>query len=171
LEDLVLVNSNDEPIGSMEKMEVHQKGLLHRAFSVFIFNGKGEMLLQQRADNKYHSPGLWTNACCSHPVITDTNLQATAARRLHEEMGFTTALSKAFTFIYKTEFDNGLTEHEFDHVFTGTYEGDIKPDDREVKDYCFMTMDAIRGAVASHPQKYTSWFKIAFPTLEEYLAK
>jgi len=154
----------------MEKMEVHQKGLLHRAFSIFIFNDKGEMLLQQRADNKYHSAGLWTNACCSHPQASDDDVETAALRRLEEEMGFTTPLSKAFTFIYKTEFDNGLTEHEFDHVFIGEYDGDIQPDPREAKDFCFMTMDAIRDAIASHPQKYTSWFKIAFPKLEEYLA-
>jgi isopentenyl-diphosphate delta-isomerase len=164
------VNANDEAIGSMEKMEVHQKGLLHRAFSIFIFNDKGEMLLQQRADNKYHSAGLWTNACCSHPQASDDDVETAAVRRLEEEMGFTTQLSKAFTFIYKTEFDNGLTEHEFDHVFIGKYDGGIQPDPREVKDFCFMTMDAIRDAIASHPQKYTSWFKIAFPKLEEYLA-
>ncbi|WP_255153886.1 isopentenyl-diphosphate Delta-isomerase [Ferruginibacter sp. HRS2-29] len=168
--DLILVNANDEAIGFMEKMEVHQKGLLHRAFSIFIFNSKGEMLLQQRADNKYHSAGLWTNACCSHPQASDTNIEAAVVRRLHEEMGFTTKLTRAFTFTYKTEFDNGLTEHELDHVYTGMYDGDIHPDAREVKDYCFMTFEAIRDAITSHPQKYTSWFKIAFPKLEEYLA-
>lgn len=128
------------------------------------------MLLQQRADNKYHSAGLWTNACCSHPLTGENNIAIAAAKRLHEEMGFTTSLTKAFTFVYKTEFENGLTEHEFDHVFTGTYDGPIQPDDREAKDYCFMTMDAIRNAIASHPQKYTSWFKIAFPKMEDYLA-
>ena len=163
------MNEKDEAIGTMEKMEVHQKGLLHRAFSVFIFNTKGEMLLQQRADNKYHSAGLWTNACCSHP-LKDEAVQQAALRRLQEEMGFTTNVAPAFTFIYKTDFDNGLTEHEYDHVFTGVYEGDIVPDVREVKDYCYMTMDAIKTAIASHPQKYTSWFKIAFPKMEEYLA-
>ena len=169
MSELVLVNEMDEAVGTMEKMEVHQKGLLHRAFSVFIFNDKGEMLLQQRADNKYHSAGLWTNACCSHP-LQDEIVQQAAQKRLQEEMGFTTIITAAFTFIYKTDFDNGLTEHEYDHVFTGIYEGDIAPDPREVKDYCYMTMDAIKTAIASHPQKYTSWFKIAFPKMEEYLA-
>lgn len=164
------MNANDEAIGFMEKMEVHQKGLLHRAFSIFIFNAKGEMLLQQRADNKYHSAGLWTNACCSHPQASDDDMEAAAVRRLQEEMGFATKITKAFSFTYKTEFDNGLTEHELDHVYTGVYDGDIHPDPHEAKDFCFMTMDAIRDAIASHPKKYTSWFKIAFPKLEEYLA-
>src|SRR5258708_5798594 len=122
----------------MEKLEVHQKGLLHRAFSIFIFNRKGEMLLQQRALNKYHNGGLWTNACCSHPAPGEKTLTA-ATRRLKEEMGFTTALEKAFDFTYKVSFENGLTENEFDHVFTGRYEGSIEPNPDEVKDYCFKT--------------------------------
>ena len=109
----------------MEKMEAHKKGLLHRAFSVFIFNGKGEMLLQQRALNKYHSGGLWTNACCSHPMPGEKTEDA-ADRRLKEELGFETPLEKIFDFVYKAEFDNGLTEYEFDHVFAGEYEGEIK---------------------------------------------
>lgn len=166
---LVLVNERDEAIGTMEKMEVHKKGLLHRAFSVFIFNGKGEMLLQQRAAGKYHSAGLWTNACCSHPG-KDQDVSFAAAHRLQEEMGFRTILEKAFEFTYRASFDNGLTEHEYDHVFTGVYEGSIMPDAKEVMDYCFMSMDAIRASIESHPQKYTSWFKIAFPKMERYLA-
>lgn len=166
---LVLVNEADEAIGTMEKMEVHQKGLLHRAFSVFIFNKKGEMLLQQRADNKYHSPGLWTNACCSHPLMNEAVKDA-AVKRLKEELGFTTELTKAFSFTYRAEFDNGLTEHEFDHVFLGTWQGDISPDPREVKDHCYMTMEAIATSMAMQPQRYTSWFKIAFPKMLDYLA-
>ena len=118
--NVILVDENDAPIGIMEKIEVHQKALLHRAFSVFIFNSKGEMLLQKRANNKYHSPGLWTNACCSHPSPGQDTLEA-ATKRLQEEMGFTTAIEKVFDFIYKAPFDNGLTEYEFDHVFIGTY--------------------------------------------------
>lgn len=165
----MLVDENDREIGKMEKLEVHQKGLLHRAFSVFIFNSKGEMLLQQRADSKYHSSGLWTNACCSHPGSGE-NIVQSATKRLQEEMGFTTALTEAFSFIYRTEFDNGLTEYEFDHVFIGHYHSVIVPDDREVKDYCYMTVDTIEAALISHPQRYTSWFKIAFPKMREYLA-
>lgn len=165
----MLVDEDDREIGKMEKLEVHEKGLLHRAFSVFIFNAKGEMLLQQRADSKYHSSGLWTNACCSHPGSGE-NIVQSAIKRLQEEMGFTTSLNEAFSFVYRTEFDNGLTEHEFDHVLIGYYHSTIVPDDREVKDYCYMTIEAIEAALTSHPQKYTSWFKIAFPRMQEYLA-
>ena len=129
MEQVILVNEQDEQTGVMEKMEAHQKALLHRAFSVFIFNDKGELLLQQRASDKYHSGGLWTNTCCSHPNPDEETITA-AQRRLKEEMGFTTKLSKAFDFIYKSEFSNGLTEHEFDHVFTGYYNGEIHPDEK-----------------------------------------
>lgn len=166
--EVILVNENDEAVGTMEKMEAHRKALLHRAFSVFIFNQRGEMLLQQRALNKYHSGGLWTNACCSHPMPGEDTLLA-AERRLQDEMGFGVPLKKAFHFTYKSEFDNGLTEHEFDHVFFGTYEDEIKPNPDEVKDYCFKTMEEIKLTLASHPLKYTTWFLIAFPMVEKYL--
>lgn len=166
--DIILVDENDVQTGVMEKMEVHQKALLHRAFSVFIFNTKGEMLLQRRAEKKYHSAGLWTNACCSHPKPGEQTLAA-AERRLFEELGFSTRLNKAFEFIYIAPFDNGLTEHEFDHVFTGTYDGEVFPSTEEVSDYCFMTLPEIRNSLQSHPQKYTEWFKIAFPKMEAYL--
>src|SRR5215468_430433 len=116
MEQVILVNELDEEIGTMEKLSAHEQGVLHRAISVFIFNEKGEMLLQQRASRKYHSGGLWTNACCSHPHPGEAT-HAAALRRLKEEMGFETSLKKAFDFVYKTSFDNGLTEHEFDHVF------------------------------------------------------
>ncbi len=168
MQDLILVNEQDEPIGQMSKLEVHQKGLLHRAFSIFIFNSKGEMLLQQRALKKYHSPGLWSNACCSHPVVGE-NTGFAASKRLGEEMGFSASIEEVFSFTYKTEFDNGLTEHEFDHVFAGEYEGDIVPNAEEVMDYCYMTMESIENSLASHPQKYTSWFTIAFPKIKEYI--
>lgn len=169
MDKLILVDESDMPIGTIEKMEAHRKALLHRAFSVFIFNTKGEMLLQQRALDKYHSGSLWTNACCSHPY-DGQQTQAAAEKRLQEEMGFTTTLTKVFDFIYKAPFDNGLTEHEFDHVFTGTYDGAIVPDKSEVEDFCFMSMDAIKESLQLHPQKYTVWFKIAFPKMESYLA-
>jgi isopentenyl-diphosphate Delta-isomerase len=165
-----LVDEYDVPTGTIEKMEAHQKALLHRAFSVFIFNSKGQMLLQQRALNKYHSGGLWANACCSHPYVGQQTLAA-AEKRLQEEMGFTTTLTKAFSFIYKAPFDNGLTEHEYDHVFTGIYNGTIVPDKTEVKDFCFMDMALIKAALQSQPEKYTVWFKIAFPKMEDYLAE
>ncbi|MBS1753715.1 MAG: isopentenyl-diphosphate Delta-isomerase [Ferruginibacter sp.] len=166
--DVILVDEQDVQTGTMEKMEVHQKALLHRAFSIFIFNSKGEMLLHKRADKKYHSPGLWTNACCSHPAPGQETLAA-AQKRLQEEMGFCVSLKKAFDFIYKAQFDNGLTEHEFDHVFIGNYNGTILPNAEEVSDYCFKTITEIRDSIQSHPQKYTEWFKIAFPKMETYL--
>lgn len=166
--DVILVDENDVQTGTMEKMEVHQKALLHRAFSIFIYNDKGEMLLHKRADKKYHSPGLWTNACCSHPKPGEETLAA-AETRLQEEMGFHVSLKKAFDFIYKAPFDNGLTEHEFDHVYIGVYNGDIKPNTEEVSDYCFKSIEEIKNSIQSHPQKYTEWFKIAFPKMEAYL--
>jgi isopentenyl-diphosphate delta-isomerase len=169
LQEVILVNGQDEQTGVMEKMEAHQKGLLHRAFSIFIFNSRGEMLLQQRASSKYHSPDLWTNACCSHPQPGESTEQA-ATRRLREELGFETKLSGIFSFTYRAVFENGLTEHEFDHVLIGTYNGQVFPNADEVKDYCFMKPEKIRESLSSHPHKYTEWFKIAFPKLEEYLA-
>jgi isopentenyl-diphosphate Delta-isomerase len=166
---LILVNEQDVPTGTAEKMEAHEKALLHRAFSVFIFNSKGEMLLQRRALKKYHSGGLWTNACCSHPYDgQDTKLAA--EKRLQEEMGFTVELTKAFEFTYKAPFDNGLTEHEYDHVFIAAYDGDIIPNTDEVMDFCYMSMHDIDASLASHPHKYTEWFKIAFPKIQQYLA-
>lgn len=169
MQEVILVNGQDEQTGVMEKMEAHQKGLLHRAFSIFIFNSRGEMLLQQRASSKYHSPDLWTNACCSHPQPGESTEQA-ATRRLREELGFETKLSGIFSFTYRAVFENGLTEHEFDHVLIGTYNGLVFPNADEVKDYCFMKPEKIRESLSSHPHKYTEWFKIAFPKLEEYLA-
>jgi isopentenyl-diphosphate delta-isomerase len=165
--EVILVNEADEVVGTMEKMEAHRKGILHRAFSVFIFNTKGEMLLQQRAQNKYHSAGLWTNACCSHPAPGEPTQEA-AERRLQEEMGFITPLQKVFEFTYKTEFENGLTEYEFDHVFAGTWDGIIAPQKDEVNDYCFKTLDEIQSSLLSHPQKYTAWFPLAFTRIEQW---
>ncbi|HEY9363172.1 MAG TPA: isopentenyl-diphosphate Delta-isomerase [Chitinophagaceae bacterium] len=164
---VILVNEKDEALGSMEKMEAHRKGLLHRAFSVFIFNDKNEMLLQQRAMNKYHSAGLWTNACCSHPLPGESTADA-AGRRLQEEMGFTTPLTKLFDFIYRADFENGLTEHEFDHVFTGEYNGDIHANKEEVTDYCFKPMEEIKQLLTLQPQLFTAWFALAFPRVENY---
>ncbi|MBI1779882.1 MAG: isopentenyl-diphosphate Delta-isomerase [Sphingobacteriales bacterium] len=166
--EVILVNELDEQVGTMEKMEAHEKAILHRAFSVFIFNSKGEMLLQQRAIKKYHSGGLWTNACCSHPLPGEETIAA-AKRRLNEELGFTTDLKKAFQFTYKAPFDNGLTEHEYDHVFTGKYEGSINPDKEEVSDYCYKPMEEIEETLQSHPKKYTVWFHIAFPQLKQWM--
>jgi len=167
---VILVDKNDVQIGTMEKMEAHKRGLLHRAFSIFIFNSNGEFLLQQRAPNKYHNGGLWTNTCCSHPLPGENVLKA-AYRRLSEEMGFTTSLSPAFNFIYNATFDNGLTEHEFDHVFTGIYEGEIKADKTEVSDYCYKKLKDIDDSLQTHPQKYTEWFKIALPQIKLFHEK
>ncbi len=164
---MILVDENDRPIGLMEKMEAHRKGLLHRAFSVFVFNNEGAFLLQQRSASKYHSPGLWTNTCCSHPLPGEDVLQA-ASRRLSEEMGFTTNLSHAFSFLYRATFDNELTEHEYDHVFTGIYDGKIEPDKNEVNDYCYKNIKDIEENLRSNPREYTEWFRLAFPQIKQF---
>ena len=166
-EQVILVDEKDKPVGVAEKMEAHRKGLLHRAFSVFIFNSRGEMLLQQRAMNKYHSGGLWTNACCSHPKPGE-EIKAAAERRLKEELGFDTSLEKIFDFVYKTDFENGLTEFEFDHVFTGEHDGEIIPDREEASDYCYKEVTEISQSLKTHPQKYTTWFHHAFPGIEQW---
>jgi isopentenyl-diphosphate Delta-isomerase len=163
--EVIVVNSKDEPIGTMDKMEVHQKGILHRAFSVFILNNDEEMLLQQRAEGKYHSAGLWTNACCSHPYPGE-GIAAAAHRRLREEMGFDCQLVKLYDFIYKEEMRNGLIEHEFDHVFLGIYNGSIDHAREEVRDYGYLSFSGIRQLLKEQPERFTTWFKIAFPEVE-----
>ncbi len=164
---VILVNEEDEPLGTMEKLEAHRKALLHRAISVFIFNQRGEMLLQQRALGKYHCGGLWTNTCCSHPAPGEETHDA-AIRRLQEEMGFITAIEKIFSFVYRSEFENGITEYEYDHVFAGVYEGTIAPDPHEVKDFCYKSLTEIETSLTSHPDKYTVWFHIAFPKVKQW---
>ena len=160
-EEVILVNELDEAQGLMEKMEAHQKGLLHRAFSVFVINDANELLLQQRAFSKYHSGGLWTNTCCSHPRQSETTLAA-AHRRLQEEMGFDCALEKLTEFIYKAELDKGLTEHEYDHVFIGKWQGspDLNPD--EVAAFKWMDVDEVEADINANPDNYTVWFKIIY---------
>ena len=169
-EEVILVNEKDEEVGRMEKFEAHRKALLHRAFSVFIFNRKGEMLLQKRVDSKYHSGGLWSNACCSHPNPGEEIMDA-ALRRLKEELGFQVPLKKIFEFTYKAEFENGLSEHEFDHVFASEYNGLISANPEEISDYCYKDIFEIKESLNSHPQKYTVWFHLAFPKIEEWLAE
>jgi isopentenyl-diphosphate delta-isomerase len=169
-EEVILVDENDNVIGSMEKMEAHLKGVMHRAFSVFIFNSSGEMLLQQRATGKYHSAGLWSNACCSHPYPGE-DIEMAAQRRLNEEMGFKTSLEKLFDFVYKASFGNELTENEFDHVFVGRYEGKININPREVNDYSFKSVKAIKQELKEKPETYTAWFHIAFPKIENWWKK
>ncbi len=163
-EEVILVDAFDNAIGAMEKMEAHQKGLLHRAFSVFIFNDKGEILLQQRALNKYHSAGLWTNTCCSHPRPNENTLSA-AKRRLKEEMGIEANLVHKTHFIYKTVFDNNLTEYEYDHIFYGNTHQTPKANSLEVAGFKWLSPQAIKEDIALNPEKYTSWFKIAIEKL------
>lgn len=167
MEQVVLVNEQDMEIGLMEKMEAHEKALLHRAFSVFVFNDAGELLLQQRALGKYHSGGLWTNTCCSHPRPNESVADA-AARRLMEEMGFVTPLEKVLDFIYQAEFSNGLTEHEFDHVFIGHYTGTIAPDPNEVHAYEYRTMESIQASLDAKEGLFTAWFEIIFPKMMDW---
>ena len=167
-EKVILVDTNDNQIGVMPKMEAHKKALLHRAFSVFILNQNGELLLQQRALHKYHSPGLWTNTCCSHQREGETNIFA-GKRRLKEEMGFNTSLKELFSFIYKAPFDNGLTEHELDHVLLGYYEDipDVNPE--EVQSWKWMNLKQIAFAIKANPKDYTVWFKIIFDRFYNYI--
>ena len=159
MERVILVDENDNPLGTMEKMEAHEVGVLHRAFSVFIFNSNGEMLLQQRAFSKYHSGGLWTNTCCSHPREGEITIEA-AHRRLQEEMGFDCEIEKAFDFIYKKELDKGLIEHEFDHVFTGEFGGEFRFNPNEVNAVVYKPVQEVLEGVAQNPENYTEWFKI-----------
>lgn len=167
LEEVILVDTLDNEMGAMEKMEAHQKGLLHRAFSVFLFDKQGNMLLQKRAMCKYHSPGLWTNTCCSHPRPGE-NVHEAAKRRLMEEMGIDCKTEYAFNFIYHASLDQGLTEHELDHVFVGIYDGIISPNANEVSDYLYESMEEIKHKVKNAPEQFTVWFNIAFPKVLEW---
>ena len=168
-EKVILVDENDRQIGLMEKIEAHEKALLHRAFSVFILNSKGDLMLQRRALTKYHSPGLWTNTCCSHQRENETTLAA-AQRRLQEEMGFTTTLTECFSFIYKAEFDNGLTEHEFDHVLTGIYNDTPVINEDEVAEWKWIDLKEVQNQIKNRPEDFTPWFKIIFEKFYEALS-
>jgi isopentenyl-diphosphate delta-isomerase len=160
-DQVVLVNENDDQIGLMPKLEVHQKGMLHRAFSVFIFNSKGELLLQQRAFGKYHSEGLWSNTCCSHP-LPDEDTSDAAIRRLREEMGISAPLNFLYSFIYNAELDNGLTEHELDHIFWGISNDLPVINTAEVVDYKYLLMHDLQKDILANPDNYTEWLKICF---------
>jgi len=165
---VILVDENDTPVGVEEKLTAHQKGLLHRAFSVFVFNSKGELLIQKRAKEKYHSGGLWTNTCCSHPSPGEETL-AGAHRRLQEEMGFDCPIREAGSLLYRTEFDNGLTEHEFDHILIGEYDGpidNVNPD--EAEDWKWVASKELLDDMKEKPEAYTYWFKLS---IEEVLTK
>lgn len=167
-EKVILVDQNDTPLGLMEKMEAHQKGLLHRAFSVFIINSKGEILLQQRAFDKYHSPGLWTNTCCSHQREGESNIQA-GVRRLKEEMGMEVALTEIFSFIYKAPFENGLTEHELDYVLIGKSDNQPIINTQEVANWQWNSPENIKIEIQNTPEKFTAWFKIIFEKFYHYI--
>lgn len=167
-EQVILVNEKDEQIGLMPKMEAHEKALLHRAFSVFVFNRNNELMIQQRAFEKYHSPGLWTNTCCSHQREGESNIEA-GKRRLQEEMGFTTDLKDTVSFIYKAPFDNGLTEHEFDHILVGYYDGEPDLNPSEVNDYRWLSLEDLKTDMAENPDIYTEWFKIIFEKYYQHI--
>jgi isopentenyl-diphosphate delta-isomerase len=167
-EHVILVNEKDQEIGLMPKLEAHQKAVLHRAFSVFIFNSENELMLQQRASNKYHSPNLWTNTCCSHQRSGESNIQA-GTRRLYEEMGFTTPLKEITSFIYKAPFDNGLTEHELDHIMVGYYNEDPVINSDEVEDWKWMKIEDVKNDISLNPDLYTAWFKIIFKNFYNHL--
>ena len=169
IEEVVLVDELDNEMGVMEKMEAHKKGLLHRAFSIFIFNNKNELLLQKRAFEKYHSGGLWTNTCCSHPKPGE-KLSNAIHRRLNEEMGLTCELNFAFTFLYKAEFSNGLTEHELDHVFIGQTDDLPKASITEVAEWKYMKCEEIQEDIKKNPNQYTEWFKICFKRFLSHVA-
>ena len=167
-ERVILVNELDEPIGTMEKMEAHEKAILHRAFSVFILNKKNEIMLQQRAHHKYHSPLLWTNTCCSHQRVGESNIEA-GTRRLREEMGFEANLKELFHFIYKAPFDNGLTEHELDHVMIGYFDNEPEINTEEVESWKWMKVEDIKEDIITNPEIYTIWFKIIFDKFYHYI--
>ncbi len=165
---LILVDDNDRSWGKLEKHMVHRLGLLHRAFSVFIFNSKGELLLQQRAEDKYHSGSLWTNTCCSHPRFGEELVDA-VTRRMKEEMNMSCATQFAFNFLYKAQFENGLTEHELDHVFFGTSDDIPTPEISEVQNWKYMKIADLELDISLHPEKYTAWLKICLDRVKEHI--
>lgn len=165
---VILVDQEDNKIGLMPKMEAHEKAVLHRAFSVFVFNKNKELMLQQRALHKYHSPGLWTNTCCSHQRDGESNVEA-GTRRLQEEMGFTVPLQETTWFIYKAPFDNGLTEHELDHILIGEYVGEPIINKEEVASWKWMPLEDVKNDIEVAPEQYTAWFKIIFDKFYTYL--
>ncbi len=169
IEYVILVDENDHPIGREEKMRAHELGLLHRALSIFVFNSKNELLLQRRALSKYHSAGLWTNTCCSHPRPSES-VQDAAHRKLMQEMGFDCDLTEQFHFTYRAALDAGLTEHEVDHVLFGTYDLDPVLNPEEADDFKWVTLEWLSTDITKNPHEYTEWFKICFDKVRE-LAK
>ncbi|WP_285008552.1 isopentenyl-diphosphate Delta-isomerase [Pedobacter faecalis] len=169
-EEVILVDEQDNAIGTMQKMEAHELGKLHRAFSVFVFNSRGELLLQQRALDKYHSGGKWTNTCCSHPRSGEDTIDA-ANRRLMEEMGLNTSLEHVFSFMYHAPVNERLSENEFDHVFFGVSDALPEPDADEVADYRYVMMDELAADLTDHPDRYTEWLKICFNRVTDHYRK
>ena len=169
-EKVILVDKSDNQLGLMPKMEAHLKGVLHRAFSVIVFNSKGEVLLQKRASTKYHTPNLWSNTCCSHQRQDENNIDA-GKRRLKEEMGFITDLHNFDSFIYKVEFSNGLTEHENDHILLGVYDGIPNPNPDEVDDWKWIGINNLVIDIKKNPEIYTAWFKIIMDKYSQSLIK
>ncbi|MEH6408234.1 MAG: isopentenyl-diphosphate Delta-isomerase [Leeuwenhoekiella sp.] len=168
-EMVILVDENDQKVGLMPKMEAHQKALLHRAFSVFVFNTNNELMLQRRALNKYHSPGLWTNTCCSHQRDGESNIEA-GRRRLQEEMGFSVPLTESMSFIYKAPFDNGLTEHEFDYILLGEFNDVPQLNPLEVSEWKWMKLADVKDDMEQNPTIYTEWFKIIFDKFYNHIS-
>jgi isopentenyl-diphosphate delta-isomerase len=164
---VILVNERDEWVGSMEKMEAHRKGVLHRAFSIFVMNNKGEMLIQQRAEGKYHSGGLWSNACCSHPSPGESTLGA-AHRRLQEEMGFDCELQPLFKLKYKSDVSGDMVEHELDHIYLGYYNREVVVNPKEVKSYKYVALEKLREWIEDQPDQFTNWFRLAMPKFLEH---
>lgn len=167
---VILVDKNDNETGIAGKTEAHEKGLLHRAVSVFVVNSKGEWLLQQRAFGKYHSPGLWSNTCCSHPFPGETTVEA-ASRRLQEEMGIGCHLNYLFSFTYRADFENGLTENEFDHVFYGVCDDLPQINNDEVESYHYFSFDELNKMVAQNPEDFTVWFRLIYRQVHDFQPK
>ena len=167
IEKVILVDENDDPVGECEKLEAHRNGLLHRAFSVFIFNHKGDMLLQKRAAGKYHSPSLWSNACCGHPRPGEETISA-GQRRLKEELGIHCELQEKYNFIYRVKFENGLAEHEFDHILVGYFDGKPQPDPAEASDWKTIAVNELMMDLQINPGNYTHWFKLCMNDLDKF---
>jgi isopentenyl-diphosphate delta-isomerase len=159
MEHVILVDEDDNEIGTLEKMEAHHSGKLHRAFSVLLFNSKGDILLQKRAKTKYHSGGLWTNTCCSHPLPNEP-IQDAIRRKLNQEMGISVQTEFAYKFMYQTPLENNLIEHEYDHVYTGIFDGEPNINPHEVEDWRFISRDQLRNEIKSKPEEFTFWFKL-----------
>ena len=168
MSEVILVDENDNEIGAGEKIKTHKEGKLHRAFSIFVFNSKGELLLQRRAKSKYHSGGLWSNTCCSHPEVGES-LEKTVHRRLKEEMGFDCELKEILSFTYRTKLDNGLIENEYDHVFVGNFDGEPSPDPEEVDEWKWIDVKELKKDIQENPNNYTYWLRVSIEKVISHL--